>query len=58
MDHPRADRVEWVALVEGGEAGAVGAAARSVFTLASLEKFGVSMAPAIGTYRLLFANQR
>jgi hypothetical protein len=58
MDHPRADQVEWVALLEGGEAIAVGAAARSLFTLASLKKFGVSVAPAIGTYRLLFGNQR
>ena len=32
MDHPRADQIEWVVLLEGGEAGAVGAAARSVLT--------------------------
>jgi hypothetical protein len=58
MDHPRADEVEWVVLLEGGEASAAGAAARSTFTLAALKKFGVSAAPAIGTYRLLFGNQR
>ena len=58
MDHPRAEEIEWVVLVEGAEAGAVGAAARSTLTLASLKKFGVSVAPAIGTYRLLFGNQR
>jgi hypothetical protein len=58
MDNPRADQIEWAVLLEGGEAGTVGSAARSAFTLASLKKFGVSMAPAIGTYRLLFAQQR
>jgi hypothetical protein len=58
MDHPRALEAEWVVLLEGGEAGAVGAAARSIFTLAKLKTFGVSAAPTIGTYRLLFGNQR
>jgi hypothetical protein len=58
MDHPRVDEVEWVVLLEGGEASAVGAAARSAFTPTSLKKFGVSVAPVIGTYRLLFGNQR
>ena len=58
MDRPKADEAEWVVLLEGGEAGAVGAAARATFTLANLKNFGVSMAPTIGTYRLLFGNQR
>ena len=58
MDHPKADEAEWVVLLEGGEAGAVGAAARVTFTLANLKTFGVSVAPTIGTYRLLFGNQR
>jgi hypothetical protein len=58
MDRPKADEAEWVVLLEGGEAGAVGAAARAIFTLANLKNFGVSMAPTIGTYRLLFGNQR
>jgi hypothetical protein len=58
MDHPRADEAEWVVLMEGADAGAVGAAARATFTLASLKNFGVSVAPTIGTYRLLFGNQR
>ena len=58
MDRPKADEAEWVVLLEGGEAGAVGAAARSMFTLAKLKNFGVSVAPTIGTYRLLFGNQR
>jgi hypothetical protein len=58
MDHPKADEAEWVVLLEGSDAGAVGAAARTTFTLASLRNFGVSVAPTIGTYRLLFSNQR
>ena len=58
MDHPRADEVEWVVLLEGSDAGAVGAAARATFTLAKLKSFGVAVAPTIGTYRLLFGNQR
>jgi hypothetical protein len=58
MDHPKADEAEWVVLLEGSDAGAVGAAARTTFTLASLKNFGVSVAPTIGTYRLLFSNQR
>ena len=58
MDHPRADQAEWVVLLEGADAGAAGAAARSLFTLAALKKYGVTAAPTIGTYRLLFGNQR
>ena len=42
MDHPRADEAEWVVLMEGADAGAVGAAApRATFKLASLKHFGV-----------------
>lgn len=58
MDHPRADEAEWVALLEGSDAGAVGAAARATFTLPKLRNFGVTVAPTIGTYRFLFGNQR
>lgn len=58
MDHPKADEVEWVVLLEGADAGAVGAAARATFSLPRLKPFGVSAAPTIGTYRFLFGNQR
>ncbi len=58
MDHPKADEAEWVALLEGADAGAVGAAARATFTLPKLKNFGVTVAPTIGTYRFLFGNQR
>jgi hypothetical protein len=58
MDRPRAEEIEWVVLMEGTDAGAAGAAARATFKLANLRNFGVSVAPTIGTYRLLFGNQR
>ena len=58
MDSPRADEAEWVALLEGTDAGVVGAAARATFTLPKLRPFGVTVAPTVGTYRFLFGNQR
>ena len=58
MDRPRADESEWVVLIEGSDAGAVGAAARTTFSLSRLRPFGVTAAPTIGTYRLLFGNER
>ncbi|MBX9945385.1 MAG: hypothetical protein K2Y40_14980 [Reyranella sp.] len=58
MDHPRADEAEWVVLIEGADAASVGQAARALFTLPALKPFGVATAPTIGTYRLLYGNQR
>jgi hypothetical protein len=58
MDHPKADEAEWVVMLEGADAASVGAAARAHFKLATLKPFGVTVAPTIGTYRLLFGNQR
>lgn len=58
MDHPRADEIEWVVMLEGAEAAATSAAARLLFKLSALKPFGVETAPAIGTYRLLYGNQR
>ena len=58
MDHPRADEAQWVVLLEGGDVGAVGTAARLTFTLPKLKAYGVSAAPTIGLYRLMFGNQR
>jgi hypothetical protein len=58
MDHPKADEAEWVLLLEGADASTVGAAARATFRLATLRNFGVKAAPTIGTYQLLFGNQR
>ncbi len=45
-------------LLEGTDDAIVGAAARAMFKLSTLRKFGVSAAPTIGTYRFLFGNQR
>ena len=58
MDHPRADESEWVVLIEGSDVAAVGAAARSMFTLTRRRSFGIEAAPTIGTWRFLFGNQR
>jgi hypothetical protein len=58
MDHPRAEEAEWLALLEGSDAAAVRTAARLLFTPARLRPFGVETTPVIGTYRLLFGNQR
>jgi hypothetical protein len=58
MDHPRADESEWVALIEGADVAAVGAATRALFTTSRLRPFGVEAAPAIATWRFLFGNQR
>ncbi len=58
MDHPRADEIEWVVLLEGAEAAATSAAARLLFKPSALKPFGVEAPPVIGTYRLLFGNQR
>ena len=58
MDHPKADEAEWVVLLEGADAASTGAAARAHFKLSTLKPFGVTVAPTIGTYRLLFGNQQ
>ncbi len=58
MDHPRAEEAEWVVILEGADAASVGATARTLFKVGVLKPFGVSVAPTIGTYRLLFGNQR
>ena len=58
MDHPRADEVEWVVLLEGSDPAATGAAARALFKAAALKPFGTLKAPVVGTYRFLFGNDR
>lgn len=58
MDHPKADEAEWAILLEGTDVATVGTAARLLFAPARLRPFGVEAAPIVGTYRLLFGNQR
>jgi hypothetical protein len=58
MDHPRAEEAEWIVVLEGADAASVGTAARMLFKLPALKPFGVTAAPIIGIYRLLFGNQR
>lgn len=57
MDHPRALDVEWVVLLEGADPTAT-AAASDAFKLSALKRFGVTQAPVVGTYRLLYGNDR
>lgn len=58
MDHPKALDAEWVVVLEGADPAATAAAAREAFKLATLARFGVTTAPTVGTYRLLFGNER
>ncbi len=58
MDHPKAEEIEWVVLLEGTDAGTTGATARMLFKLSALKAFGVTAPPVVGTYRLLFGNDR
>ena len=58
MDHPKADEIEWVVLLEGADPAATSAAARALFKAAALKPFGVCKAPVVGTYRFLFGNDR
>ena len=56
MDHPRADQVEWLVLLEGSDPAATAAAARTLFKTAALKPFGVTRPATIGTYSFLFGN--
>lgn len=58
MDHPKALDAEWVVLLEGADPAATAAAAREAFKLSTLKRFGVAKAPVVGTYRLLYGNDR
>lgn len=58
LDYPRADDAEWVVLLESAEAAAGESAARALFKLAALKKFGATKAPVVGSYRLLYGNSR
>jgi hypothetical protein len=58
MDHPRAEDAEWIVMIEGSDPKATDSAARQAFKLAALTRYGVTKAPIIATYRLLFGNQR
>jgi hypothetical protein len=58
MDHPKALDAEWVVLLEGADPAAAAAAARDGFKLSTLKRFGVTKAPVVGTYRLLYGNDR
>jgi hypothetical protein len=56
--YPVADAVEWAVVLEGTHAQATAAAARTLLSRRALSAFGVRAAPAVGTYTLLFGNDR
>lgn len=58
IDYPQANAVTWAVVLEGADAGATAAAARTILTRRALAPFGVTAAPAVGTYTLLFGNER
>ncbi|MCW5746752.1 MAG: hypothetical protein KIT36_11210 [Alphaproteobacteria bacterium] len=56
--YPLSDVVEWAVVLEGADARATSAAARAILTRRALAPFGVTSAPAIGSYTFLFGNER
>jgi len=58
MDHPKALDAEWIVLLEGADPASTAAAARKALKRTALKRFGVVKAPVVGTYRLLFGNER
>ena len=56
MDHPKADKIEWLVLLEGADPAVTASAARSLFKTAALKPFGVTRPATIGTYSFLFGN--
>jgi len=58
FDYPRTEEAEWLVLLESGEPEAGEAAAKKFFTAKALKQFGASKPPIVGSYRLLFTNQR
>ena len=58
LAYPSATDIVWAVVLEGGDAGATAAAARKHFARAALAPFGVTAAPVVGTYRLMFGNFR
>jgi hypothetical protein len=55
---PVTGAAEWVVALEGAGARATEAAARAVLSRRALATFGVRAAPKVGTYTLLFGNER
>jgi hypothetical protein len=56
--YPVTEAVEWAVVLEGADARATSAAARTLLSRRALAAFGVRAAPAVGTYTLLLGNER
>ncbi|TXL71431.1 hypothetical protein FHP25_29825 [Vineibacter terrae] len=57
VDYPQASTIEWAVVLEGAAA-ATAAASRATLSRRALAPFGVTGAPIVGTYTLLFGNER
>ena len=55
---PGTGTIEWVVALEGADPRATAAAARATLPRRALAAFGVRVAPKVGTYTLLFGNDR
>jgi hypothetical protein len=55
---PTVTEVEWVVLLEGADAAITAGAARAHLPVKAFTPFGLKAAPTVGTYRLLFGNDR
>ena len=51
-------QADWLLMLEATDEAAARAAARSLFSGATLKTFAIGKRPAIGTYRLLFGDER
>jgi hypothetical protein len=58
VDYPEVSNVEWAVVLEGADSASTAAAVRATLSRRSLSAFGVTTAPIIGTYTLLFGNDR
>jgi len=58
LAYPRPTAVEWAVVLEGATPQATAAAAKAHLSRAALKPFGISTAPVVGTYRLMFGNER
>ena len=56
--YPVVEDVEWAVVLEGADAHATSTAARAALPRRALADFGVTAAPTVGTYTLLFGNER
>jgi hypothetical protein len=55
---PEATAVEWAVVLEGADGNATAEAAAAHLSASALAPFGLAAAPTVGTYRLVYGNER